>query len=75
VIPYKSGDQLFLFTDGFFDQFGGEKFKKFTKKRIFTILNSKQSFNETCNMIENSFFHWKGDLEQTDDCLFMGFEL
>lgn len=75
VIPYKSTDQLFLFTDGFFDQFGGEKFKKFTKKRIYTLLNSKQTFSETCNSIENSFFNWKGDLEQTDDCLFMGFEL
>ncbi len=68
----EKGDKLYLFTDGYADQFGGPKGKKFKYKQLEELLisSSKLSLEQQKINLENAFFEWKGDLEQVDDvCL------
>ncbi len=71
---YTKGDQIYMFTDGFQDQFGGPKNKKLTKKRIQQILQNNNLINLNCEEIDQKFHAWKGKNEQTDDCLLIAFE-
>lgn len=68
------GDSLYLFSDGFSDQFGGEKGKKFKsgsfKKLLLTIQD--KNMNEQHEYLENTFENWKGNLEQLDDVCVIG---
>jgi serine phosphatase RsbU (regulator of sigma subunit) len=74
TVNYKEGDQLYMFTDGYVDQFGGEKEKKFSSKRLrelFTEINHL-SIKDQKDMLANSIKNWQGDLEQVDDILVVG---
>ncbi|MDQ3048594.1 MAG: tetratricopeptide repeat protein [Bacteroidota bacterium] len=71
------GDTIYLLTDGYADQFGGPKGKKFKYKQLKeTILEiqtkplilQKESLNKT-------FEKWRGDLEQLDDVTFVGIRI
>ncbi|MFD1550955.1 hypothetical protein DNU06_04870 [Putridiphycobacter roseus] len=75
VIDIEKGDCIFLYTDGFMDQFGGEKNKKYSKKRLhqFLIKKSHLSMAEINKLLEEEFMIWKGDFEQIDDVTIMGF--
>lgn len=79
-ITLKKGDIFYLFTDGFTDQFGGEKvgnrIKKFTSHKFYTLLEDIHhlSFSEQKNIVESSFLAWKGKENQIDDVLVMGFK-
>ena len=68
---------VYLFTDGYVDQFGGEKGKKLKfrqlEQRVLSIYNNKMS-DQKYNL-ENYFNDWKGDLEQVDDVLVLGIKL
>jgi hypothetical protein len=68
---------LYLFSDGFFDQFGWRNNKKFMKKNFKNLLLEIQNVPMRAQrlLLENSFNNWKGDLEQIDDVLVMGIEL
>ena len=68
------GDTLYLFSDGFHDQFGGPKEKKFMMKNFKNLLLSIQDkiMNEQKVILEDTLLEWKGDLEQVDDILVMG---
>ena len=69
----KSGDQIILFSDGYKDQFGGPKNKKFSSKRFKNNLleNSKSDLKTQKEELNNSFNDWKKDEEQIDDiCIF-----
>jgi serine phosphatase RsbU (regulator of sigma subunit) len=68
------GDEVYMFTDGFQDQFGGEKGKKFKALKMREMLLSiKQiSMNEKKNVIDDSLEKWKGNLEQVDDVCIIG---
>jgi serine phosphatase RsbU (regulator of sigma subunit) len=70
-IDLEKGDQIFVLSDGFQDQFGGEFFKKFTKKRLKTRLCELYSvdFFEQKKNLKHSFEEWKGENEQTDDVI------
>lgn len=70
-------DNYYLFTDGFVDQFGGEKDKKFTTKRFKEILSSisKLPMKEQIEIIQKSFVNWKIASAQTDDVLVIGFKV
>jgi serine phosphatase RsbU (regulator of sigma subunit) len=74
-ILLKKGDQIYLFTDGFADQFGGERGKKFKYSRFKELLIAGESESPLVqkNRIERELFSWQGDLEQVDDILVMGF--
>ncbi|GAB4132017.1 MAG: hypothetical protein Fur0041_02960 [Bacteroidia bacterium] len=74
VIPVKSGDRLYLFTDGFADQFGGPRGKKFKYKQmqnLFLELHQNPMHTQKEN-IERTFEQWKGNLEQVDDVCVVG---
>jgi serine phosphatase RsbU (regulator of sigma subunit) len=72
-VPEK-GDVLYLFTDGYSDQFGGPKGKKYKYKRLIEKLVqiSKDVFSMQKTEIESEFLTWKGTLEQVDDVLLIG---
>jgi ligand-binding sensor domain-containing protein/serine phosphatase RsbU (regulator of sigma subunit) len=69
-----AGDMLYVFTDGYADQFGGEKGKKFKYKQFLEILltNSNASCEDQKKVLEDAFEDWKGDLEQIDDVCVIG---
>ena len=67
------GDKLFLYSDGLTDQFGGNRNKKFTRRRLKDLLitNSRHSAGELSEIIYNEHKEWRGEYEQTDDISFM----
>lgn len=72
LINLQEQDSIYVFTDGFQDQFGGEKGKKFKpanfKKLLLSIFS--ESMEEQRQIIDDTFENWKGDIEQLDDvCL------
>lgn len=73
-VPIEQGDSIYLFTDGFADQFGGIKGKKFKYKAFKDlILNvSNESVKIQKDKIERVFEKWKGDIEQVDDVCIIG---
>jgi len=73
-IDYVKGTSFYLFTDGFADQFGGPKGKKFKYKQLSDLIFKKQdqSMAEQEKILENAFMGWKGDLEQVDDICIIG---
>jgi serine phosphatase RsbU (regulator of sigma subunit) len=76
-IQLKKGDLLYLFSDGYPDQFGGEKGKKFKYKPMKELLlkNSSLSPAEQKEQLEAAFNSWKGNLEQVDDVCIIGVRL
>ena len=74
IVEIENGDELFLFTDGFADQFGGEKGKKYKYKpfKEFLINLSGMSAVKQKAALENEFSRWLGDYEQIDDVCIMG---
>lgn len=76
-IDIQSGDRLYLFSDGFSDQFGGEHQKKFkyAKKRELLYSLRETPFNEHCQILRESFEIWKGKQEQIDDICIFGMQV
>jgi serine phosphatase RsbU (regulator of sigma subunit) len=71
----QKGDVLYLFTDGYPDQFGGpdgRKLKISGTQNLITQLEDLDSSKEYAKHISTKFNAWKGDLDQIDDVLFMG---
>ena len=73
-LSLEKGDSLFLYTDGFADQFGGPKGKKFKYRPLNEMLASMSatSFDQHEQLLETTFNNWKGDLEQIDDVCIIG---
>ncbi len=76
-LDYSKGDMLYLYTDGYADQFGGPKGKKFKYKALNELLlkHSTLPMEEQRTKIETEFNNWKGDLEQVDDVCMIGIKL
>jgi serine phosphatase RsbU (regulator of sigma subunit) len=74
---YEKGDVLYLFTDGFADQFGGPKGKKFRYKQMEELILAvaQKDVQSQRNNFEESFEKWKGELEQIDDVCVLGIRL
>ena len=70
-------DLIYLFSDGFSDQFGGPKEKKFMKVGIKNMLAKIHHLpmSEQNEAVKQYFHQWKGDLDQVDDVIFMGIKL
>lgn len=70
----KKGDQIYTLTDGFQDQFGGPKGKKFMIKKMREYILSVSNFTmeEQHQKIEETFHNWKGKVEQVDDICVIG---
>jgi serine phosphatase RsbU (regulator of sigma subunit) len=73
-IELKPGIQFYLFTDGYADQFGGPKGKKFKYKQLeeFLLENANKTMQEQHQTLLSKFSEWKGDLEQVDDVCVIG---
>ena len=73
-IQLQKGDSIYIFTDGYQDQFGGEKGKKFKAAKLRELLLSIQHepMEKQRKIIDQSFESWKGDLEQVDDVCVIG---
>ena len=67
----KAGDNVFLFSDGYGDQSGGEKGKKYSTARMGIFLTSIAELpsNEQTEKMAQEFYAWKGEYEQVDDVL------
>ncbi len=70
-------DQLYMFSDGFPDQFGGPKGKKFLYKQFKELLLETSSFSmsEQKSILEEKFIEWKGNLDQVDDVIVLGIKI
>jgi ribosomal protein L9 len=66
-----------MFSDGYADQFGGPKGKKFKYKNLISLLenNSDNSTEHQHKNISENFDNWKGQLEQLDDVLLFGMKV
>ncbi len=76
-VSLEKGDIIYTFTDGFADQFGGDKGKKFKYKPLKELLqeNSSMNMNDQHEKLLDVFIHWKGNLEQVDDVLIIGIKI
>lgn len=76
-IIVKKGDVIYMGTDGYADQFGGEKGKKFMSKQLKNILSSifTLPLEEQRQSLNKVFNDWKGDLEQVDDVTIIGIKI
>jgi serine phosphatase RsbU (regulator of sigma subunit) len=76
-IQLSKGDTIYLFTDGFADQFGGPRGKKFKYKPFQEHLfaNSSKSMKEQKESLQQTFDDWKGNLEQVDDVCVIGIRI
>jgi tetratricopeptide (TPR) repeat protein len=73
TISLKKGDRVYMFSDGFPDQFGGPEGKKFKTKNLLKLLYDTRnlSLKEQEASLQQALTDWKGSLEQVDDiCLF-----
>lgn len=73
-INYEPNSMAYMFSDGYADQFGGEKGKKFMVKRFYDLLleiHSKDIMDQKYLLLEN-LEKWKGNHEQVDDVLVIG---
>ncbi len=74
TIQLEKGDCIYMYTDGYSDQFGGLKNKKLTTKNFKNLLKSIANMNmkEQYTALEKYFYEWKGNFEQLDDVLVIG---
>lgn len=76
-IQLMEGDILYLFTDGFADQFGGLYQKKFRYQELRKLICdiATKPLKEQHSILEETFRKWKGDNIQVDDMSFMGVKI
>ncbi|MBK7817440.1 MAG: SpoIIE family protein phosphatase [Sphingobacteriaceae bacterium] len=76
-VPLKKGDCIYMFTDGYADQFGGPKGKKYKYKTLANQLLSlnKETMQRQKQALEENFENWKGQLEQVDDVCIIGIRI
>lgn len=72
-----AGDSIYMTTDGYADQFGGEKGKKFMVKRFQEILVGiqHQTLEQQGDTLKTTIESWQGDIEQVDDILVIGIRI
>lgn len=76
-ISVQHGDIIYLFSDGFPDQFGGVKGKKYMYKRFkeFILSIHEKPMDEQRTLIEDEATNWRGEHEQIDDQIIMGIKI
>ncbi len=74
TVQLQSDDTIYIFSDGYADQFGGEKGKKFMVKQFRQLILGIQdkSMEEQKRFLDNTIERWRGTNEQVDDILIMG---
>lgn len=76
-IDVKAKDTLYMFSDGYSDQIGGEHFKKFLPRRFRQLLIdiNSQSMEERKESLVKNFNTWRGTYQQVDDIIVMGIKV
>ncbi|MDP1747509.1 MAG: SpoIIE family protein phosphatase, partial [Bacteroidota bacterium] len=74
IIPIEKNMSVYMFTDGFADQFGGPENKKFNTTQFKNLLLNIHSMDMEMqkSAIEETIKNWRGDYKQTDDMLVIG---
>jgi len=74
---YNKGDNIYMFSDGYVDQFGGEKGRKLKIVNFKKLLLDIQHLNmpEQKNYMDKFIIDWQGDIKQIDDILVIGLKL
>lgn len=77
LIPLQEGDIIYIFSDGFADQFGGPDGKKYKYRRFkHLLLNMHQlDMEKQREILENNVKEWRGQEEQVDDILIIGIKV
>jgi len=75
IVKFEKNDTFYIFSDGFIDQFGGPRGKKFKSRPFKNLLLSIQdkSMEEQKEILYKNLMEWRGDIEQIDDILVIGF--
>jgi serine phosphatase RsbU (regulator of sigma subunit) len=73
-IKVQKGDTIYIFSDGFADQFGGPKGSKYMKYNLKRLLSEiyQRPMSEQKGILENEFEKWKGSANQIDDVTILG---
>jgi hypothetical protein len=76
-IECTEGDQIYLFTDGYADQFGGPFGKKFMYKPFMNLLlsNAHLPMEDQSGILRDTLVRWSGNLAQVDDICVLGLKL
>lgn len=76
-VDLQKGDIIYSLTDGFPDQFGGSRGKKFMSKnlRAFLLANSHLPMHQQHQVLEKTFIDWLGTVEQIDDVTVIGVKI
>lgn len=76
-IALEENDMIYLYSDGYYGQFGGHEDKKFSIYRFRSLLQNMSNYpvNEQYDQIDTTLNSWKGEAEQVDDILIMGIKV
>lgn len=76
-VEIQSGDSFYMFSDGYADQFGGDEGRKFMSKKFKELLTTiyDKSMEDQREILQSAHFNWKGEHEQVDDILVVGFRI
>mgnify|MGYP000170976721 FL=1 len=76
-IEIQKGDVIYLTSDGFPDQFGGDRYKKYTYRRMQGLFTDiyKKPMAEQYGLVNEAISDWRGDKDQTDDICMMGIRI
>jgi serine phosphatase RsbU (regulator of sigma subunit) len=77
LIPIQQGDIIYIFSDGFADQFGGPDGKKYKYRRFRHLLLNlhRLPMDKQHEILENNVMEWRGQQEQVDDILVIGIKI
>ncbi len=77
IVEIQAGDSLYMYSDGYVDQFGGPRGKKFFSKQFKTLLLeiNHNTMSQQKQILWETMEAWRGNLEQVDDILVMGFKI
>ena len=73
-VEIQAGDMLYLSSDGYADQFGSAKVKKYKSGNVKKLLSEiwHLPVDQQRDILKKETLEWRGDLEQVDDILFVG---
>ncbi|MCG8577934.1 MAG: tetratricopeptide repeat protein [Flavobacteriales bacterium] len=76
ALKLNKGDSLYIFSDGFADQFGGDRGKKYYYANFqkYLLKISTESINQQEKLLAKELDRWRGDIEQIDDVCVLGFQ-
>jgi len=77
TIQLEKGDKVYSLSDGYPDQFGGEKGKKYKSRSLkdFLLAHYKEDMSKQEDLLNQNFDAWKGDIAQIDDVILFGMDI